>query len=77
MASDFAPAPDGFRVRFQKVVRRRDQNQRIEAGGGDLRVTVFRRVIQAQRNGRTGKLALADDSETGQELDSVASRQLD
>ena len=67
---------DGFRVLFEKVVRSGDQHERIEARGVDLGLTVFRRDFQAQRAGLTAKLVLADDAETWQELDAVASRQL-
>ncbi len=49
----------------------------LMAVGVDLGLTVFRRAFQAQRAGLTAKLVLADDAETRQELDSVASRQVD
>ena len=65
---------DGFRVLFEKVVRSRDQNKRIDARGVDLGLTILRRTFQAQRARLTAKLVLADDAETRQELDSCRLR---
>ncbi len=38
---------DGFRVRVEEVVRSRDQDERIDARGADLVLTIFGRAFQA------------------------------